>query len=113
MNILSKYLQMTKNRKMGYNISVVKGYTSNLRIRRRYTLLKINGYSSYDIIQMVLEEIRESIKEDPNLTQQDLANQLGISRSYLNKMLNWNVKNLNGEDLILIMYRLNMIRGVR
>ena len=73
----------------------------------------INGYSSYDIIQMVLEEIRESIKEDPNLTQQDLANQLGISRSYLNKMLNWNVKNLNGEDLILIMYRLNMIRGVR
>ena len=62
---------------------------------------------------MVLEEIRESIKEDPNLTQQDLATQLGISRSYLNKMLNWNVNNLNGEDLILIMYRLNMIRGVR
>ena len=61
----------------------------------------------------VLEEIRESIKNDPNLTQQDLANQLGISRSYLNKMLNWNVNNLNGEDLILIMYRLNMIRGVR
>ena len=75
--------------------------------------MKINGYSSYDIVQMVLEEIRESIKDDSNLTQQDLANQLGISRSYLNKMLNWNVKNLNGEDLILIMYRLNMIRGVR
>lgn len=75
--------------------------------------MKINGYSSCDIIQMVLEEIRESIKDDPNLTQQVLANQLGISRSYLNKMLNWNVKNLNGEDLILIMYRLNMIRGVR
>ena len=75
--------------------------------------MKINGYSSCDIIQMVLEEIRESIKDDPNLTQQVLANQLGISRSYLNRMLNWNVKNLNGEDLILIMYRLNMIRGVR
>ena len=75
--------------------------------------MKSNGYSSCDIIQMVLEEIRESIKDDPNLTQQVLANQLGISRSYLNKMLNWNVKNLNGEDLILIMYRLNMIRGVR
>ena len=55
----------------------------------------------------------KKLREEFGYTQQDLANQLGISRSYLNKMLNWHVKNLNGEDLILIMYRLNMIRGVR
>ncbi len=74
--------------------------------------MTINGYSSFRAMkEKTLEEIKESIEFDSHLTQGMLADEMGISRSYLNRILNLKTKNLNGEYIMYLLLRLDMIKA--
>lgn len=55
----------------------------------------------------ILEEIRETIKDKPNVTQKSLALELGISREHLTRLLS-NYYPMKGEQLIYLICRLGI-----
>lgn len=62
--------------------------------------------------EKALEEIRETIKDyrSQGISQASLAKELGITREYLNRMLN-NDKKFNDDVLLYLCVRLGYIKA--
>lgn len=69
-----------------------------------------NCLSSEQVMKSLFEEIRERIKDRPGLTQAALAEELGVTREHLNRMLK-NKYSMKAEDLIYLMIALE-IKGL-
>lgn len=67
----------------------------------------MNGFSSYDAMIALYEEIRERIKDRPGVTQALLAKEVGVTREHLNRMLSLKCP-MKVQTLIRLMKALDM-----